>query len=387
MTLLDFLRPQLPDEDIRVVDDVAIRRLLTDMYSRGAATTARRVGSTTCWRSGAAGGSTRAPSARRSGSGTASRTASPRSSTPTGWPRRSRAPRCRCSPAPRTSGRWRSCPQILAWLARRTSRPARASRAPARRGPTADARRTAPVRRCGSITRTTKRRSRRVCTVGWSTPITSASRSPPRRRLVAGPSPARLATRASRRAAQRVGVVRTDHRGQPAGGLPQPVPRRCPVTLLGEAHRLVDLRREGVRVVRPEHLAQLAQPPGPPTRARPPAPERALRRRDVAHRRQRVRVLRAEPELLLERQPHRGHLGRRASRVTDGQQVRRATRPARHRVRVVRTEALVECAVGGLEHRRGLAAADRSCAATPPGWPERRDSGRHPARAPRSSVS
>ncbi|MEU8406762.1 alpha/beta hydrolase [Micromonospora sp. NPDC048842] len=33
MTLLDFLRPQLPDEDIRVVDDVAIRRLLTDMYS------------------------------------------------------------------------------------------------------------------------------------------------------------------------------------------------------------------------------------------------------------------------------------------------------------------------------------------------------------------
>ncbi|MFG2046353.1 alpha/beta fold hydrolase [Micromonospora sp. NPDC048935] len=33
MTLLDFLRPQLPDEDIRVVDDVAIRRLLTDMYA------------------------------------------------------------------------------------------------------------------------------------------------------------------------------------------------------------------------------------------------------------------------------------------------------------------------------------------------------------------
>ncbi|MGC4845932.1 alpha/beta fold hydrolase [Micromonospora sp. DT15] len=33
MTLLDFLRPQLPDEDIRVVDDLAIRRLLTDMYS------------------------------------------------------------------------------------------------------------------------------------------------------------------------------------------------------------------------------------------------------------------------------------------------------------------------------------------------------------------
>ncbi|MET8093126.1 alpha/beta hydrolase [Micromonospora sp. NPDC005220] len=33
MTLLDFLRPQLPDEDIRVVDDIAIRRLLTDMYS------------------------------------------------------------------------------------------------------------------------------------------------------------------------------------------------------------------------------------------------------------------------------------------------------------------------------------------------------------------
>ncbi|MDG4808497.1 alpha/beta hydrolase [Micromonospora sp. WMMD1120] len=33
MTLLEFLRPQLPDEDIRVVDDVAIRRLLTDMYS------------------------------------------------------------------------------------------------------------------------------------------------------------------------------------------------------------------------------------------------------------------------------------------------------------------------------------------------------------------
>ncbi|MEW2428525.1 alpha/beta hydrolase [Micromonospora sp. NPDC047644] len=33
MTLLDFLRPHLPDEDIRVVDDVAIRRLLTDMYS------------------------------------------------------------------------------------------------------------------------------------------------------------------------------------------------------------------------------------------------------------------------------------------------------------------------------------------------------------------
>ncbi|MET8261938.1 alpha/beta hydrolase [Micromonospora sp. NPDC005205] len=33
MTLLDFLRPQLPDEDIRVVDDVAIRRLLTNMYS------------------------------------------------------------------------------------------------------------------------------------------------------------------------------------------------------------------------------------------------------------------------------------------------------------------------------------------------------------------
>ncbi|WP_328650434.1 alpha/beta hydrolase [Micromonospora sp. NBC_00330] len=33
MTLLEFLRPQLPDEDIRVVDDSAIRRLLTDMYS------------------------------------------------------------------------------------------------------------------------------------------------------------------------------------------------------------------------------------------------------------------------------------------------------------------------------------------------------------------
>lgn len=33
MTLLEFLRPQLPDEDIRVVDDVAIRRLLTDMYA------------------------------------------------------------------------------------------------------------------------------------------------------------------------------------------------------------------------------------------------------------------------------------------------------------------------------------------------------------------
>ncbi|MEU8333798.1 alpha/beta hydrolase [Micromonospora sp. NPDC048839] len=33
MTLLDFLRPQLPDEDIRVVDDVAIRRLLTDTYA------------------------------------------------------------------------------------------------------------------------------------------------------------------------------------------------------------------------------------------------------------------------------------------------------------------------------------------------------------------
>ncbi|WP_433537628.1 alpha/beta fold hydrolase [Micromonospora sp. CA-249363] len=33
MTLLDFLRPQLPDEDIRIVDDVAIRRLLTDTYS------------------------------------------------------------------------------------------------------------------------------------------------------------------------------------------------------------------------------------------------------------------------------------------------------------------------------------------------------------------
>ncbi|WP_406067335.1 alpha/beta fold hydrolase [Micromonospora sp. NBC_01638] len=33
MTLLDFLRPQLPEADIRVVDDIAIRRLLTDMYS------------------------------------------------------------------------------------------------------------------------------------------------------------------------------------------------------------------------------------------------------------------------------------------------------------------------------------------------------------------
>ncbi|MFI6240971.1 alpha/beta fold hydrolase [Micromonospora sp. NPDC050795] len=33
MTLLDFLRPQLPGEDIRVVDDLAIRRLLTDMYA------------------------------------------------------------------------------------------------------------------------------------------------------------------------------------------------------------------------------------------------------------------------------------------------------------------------------------------------------------------
>ncbi|WP_143728579.1 hypothetical protein [Micromonospora cremea] len=29
MTLLEFLRPQLPEADIRVVDDVAIRRLLT----------------------------------------------------------------------------------------------------------------------------------------------------------------------------------------------------------------------------------------------------------------------------------------------------------------------------------------------------------------------
>ncbi|MGC5017728.1 alpha/beta fold hydrolase [Micromonospora sp. DT47] len=32
-TLLEFLRPQLPEPDIRVVDDVAIRRLLTDMYA------------------------------------------------------------------------------------------------------------------------------------------------------------------------------------------------------------------------------------------------------------------------------------------------------------------------------------------------------------------
>ncbi|MET7880439.1 alpha/beta fold hydrolase [Micromonospora profundi] len=33
MTLLEFLRPQLPEADIRVVEDIAIRRLLTDMYS------------------------------------------------------------------------------------------------------------------------------------------------------------------------------------------------------------------------------------------------------------------------------------------------------------------------------------------------------------------
>ncbi|MER7440897.1 alpha/beta fold hydrolase [Micromonospora avicenniae] len=33
MTLLEFLRPQLTEPDIRVVDDVAIRRLLTDMYA------------------------------------------------------------------------------------------------------------------------------------------------------------------------------------------------------------------------------------------------------------------------------------------------------------------------------------------------------------------
>ncbi|MET7750824.1 alpha/beta hydrolase [Micromonospora sp. NPDC005367] len=33
MTLLEFLRPQLTEPDIRVVDDVVIRRLLTDMYA------------------------------------------------------------------------------------------------------------------------------------------------------------------------------------------------------------------------------------------------------------------------------------------------------------------------------------------------------------------
>ncbi|MBM0234521.1 alpha/beta fold hydrolase [Micromonospora sp. STR1_7] len=33
MTLLEFLRPHLPEEDIRVVDDATLRRLLTDMYA------------------------------------------------------------------------------------------------------------------------------------------------------------------------------------------------------------------------------------------------------------------------------------------------------------------------------------------------------------------
>ncbi|MET8232394.1 alpha/beta hydrolase [Micromonospora sp. NPDC005298] len=33
MTLLDFLRPHLADEDVRVVDDVTLRRLLTEMYA------------------------------------------------------------------------------------------------------------------------------------------------------------------------------------------------------------------------------------------------------------------------------------------------------------------------------------------------------------------
>ncbi|MEK8107498.1 hypothetical protein NKG94_24580 [Micromonospora sp. M12] len=91
MTLLEFLRPQLPEEDIRVVDDVAIRRLLTDMYSEALRhgpegwiddVLAIRRG----W------GSISAPSVRRSGSGTANRTASPRWSTPTGSPRRSPGP-------------------------------------------------------------------------------------------------------------------------------------------------------------------------------------------------------------------------------------------------------------------------------------------------------
>jgi hypothetical protein len=85
-------------------------------------------------------------------------------------------------------------------------------------------------------------------------------------------------------------VIGADGHHQPFGGVPQPLPRRLPLSVLGEADRVVDLGRQGMRMFRAEDLAQFVGGVGGGGPGGGQLAEGPFGRRPVAQRGQRVRV-------------------------------------------------------------------------------------------------